>query len=183
MNRSVYFKYVTQYENKKILDLFLFDFGEQHEYAEAMSEILTLKATDEIRIHLNSTGGIIDSGIMLINTLKIINNPIQLFVESTASSMAANFACYFITHGYKVHIYENVFFMFHDYSTEFEGKGSDLGKEVSNSTKYYKELDQNYCCGFLTPTELKRINKGETLYVKNKEILKRIEAIINENKG
>ena len=135
------------YENKLISEKLLKEriiFLDKEINSETASKIvskllyLDSEGNDDIKIYINSPGGEISSGFMILDTINLIRSDVQTISVGTSESMAA-ILLLAGTKG-KRKILPNSKVMLHDLSGGAKGKYSDIITEVNEINKTHNKL-------------------------------------------
>ena len=145
-------------------------FKNSHEYYKLFDMLTKAKPNDEFNIILNNFGGMVHTGAQMVNALRYTKAKVRTIVAGPVYSMASLLAVAVDD----VTINDHTFLMFHHYSTWEMGKGSEVVAAVTNFEDYFAEFLIDTCDGFLTKSEMKRICKGEDIYIKAEEARQRI---------
>lgn len=163
--QSVTSKYVCFYLNGVIED--------PQNYAEMIHRIRMASANDVIEIHLNTPGGELDTGIQLINAMKSSAAHIITVLDSRAYSLGT---LIFLS-GDEYQVHDHCTMMFHNFSSQTYGKGNEQQSELDMLLKWFNKLMHRICHPFLSAEEIKRILKGEDIWLDTDEIRKRLNKI------
>lgn len=107
---------------------------------KAQREVLELAShgDDPIWIRINSPGGSVDAGLILIDTMKAVKAPIHCIVESSAYSMAA----IILTYCDKRYGMPHATFMLHEASYGTAGEDPQNRSKIDFLTKYLDRLHE-----------------------------------------
>lgn len=130
-------------------------------YNEFISDLAGMSSSDAVALYINSPGGRLDVGVSLIHAIVNCAAPVTAIVEAPSYSMASILACACS----KLHLCENTFLMFHNYSTLYGGKGGELMSSIHHNDSHFNQLMEDVCYPFLTKKELKKIQKDEDIYI------------------
>ena len=148
-------------------------------YYELFNLLNTATQNDHINIHLNNFGGMVHTGVQLINNINTTKANVQIHVEGPVYSMAAILGC--CIPNVKVHPF--AFYMFHDYSGGERGKGNEIEKSVANYRPFFRNFMHKVCSPFLTKAEIDKVVDGQDLYITAAEATKRFKKINSKKKG
>lgn len=106
----------------------------------AQKKLLELDAegNEPIWIRINSPGGSVDAGLILIDTLKAVDSPVHCIVESSAYSMAA----ILLTYCDKKYGMPHATFMLHEASYGTAGEDPSNRSKLDFLTKYLDRLHE-----------------------------------------
>lgn len=126
---------------------------------------------DEVNIYINSGGGRIDTGLMLINGIRGCKAPVTAYIHE-ASSMATciALACDNWVLG------EFSYFMLHTATWGVIGKDQEVISQVEFMKNYIDKFLKSMYSGFLTPSELATLAKGQDKWVDREELQTRLGA-------
>lgn len=150
------------------------EIGEPTEYVEMIHRIAVAAETDVIYIHLNTTGGQLDTGVQIINAMQTTEAHVVTILEGNAHSLGTMI---FLA-GDEMWVHENCMMMFHNFSGGVIGKGNELVRELEATVKWFNALVKTLYVPFLTEEELERILRGEDLWMMTPEIRERLLAVI-----
>lgn len=107
---------------------------------KAQKEVLELAShgDEPIWIRINSPGGSVDAGLILIDTMKAVKAPIHCIVESSAYSMAA----IILTYCDKRYGMPHATFMLHEASYGTAGEDPQNRSKIDFLTKYLDRLHE-----------------------------------------
>ena len=107
---------------------------------KAQKEVLELasQGDEPIWIRINSPGGSVDAGLILIDTMKAVKAPIHCIVESSAYSMAA----IILTYCDKRYGMPHATFMLHEASYGTAGEDPQNRSKIDFLTKYLDRLHE-----------------------------------------
>ena len=105
---------------------------------KAQKDLLDFAAqgNDPIWLRINSPGGSVDAGLILVDTMKSVEAPIYCVVESSAYSMAA----ILLTYCDKKYGMEHATFMLHEASYGTQGEDPQNRSKLDFLTKYLDSL-------------------------------------------
>jgi len=124
---------------------------------------------DEVLIHLNTPGGIIDSANMLYDA--IINCPGKTTAYLTGTVASAGTLIAMAVDNLEVA--EGTAFMAHNYSGGVAGKGHEMRAQQNFTDEQLSLFFGQVYAKFLTKSEIKEMIDGKDLWMGKKEILKR----------
>lgn len=156
------------------MDIYISDeFAEPLQYCEMIHVIRTATPNDTIRIHLNTPGGRLDTGVQLISAIRSTEAHIITVLDGVAHSMGALlFLC-----GHEMVVHDHGQLMFHTYSGGVMGKGSDIRGQTDATEDWFREIANDLCHPFMTRREIQRMLKGEDFWFQTEEIGKRLEKM------
>lgn len=165
------------YESGQIfreMDIYISDeFAEPLQYCEMIHVIRTATPNDTIRIHLNTPGGRLDTGVQLISAIRSCEGRVITVLDGIAHSMGAIlFLC-----GHEMVVHDHGQLMFHTYSGGVVGKGSDIRGQTDAVEDWYREIANDICHPFMTRREIQRMLKGEDFWFQTEAISQRLEKM------
>ena len=128
---------------------------------------------DVIYLHLNTSGGRLDTGVQLINAMK--NS--QAKVVTVLECMAYSLGTLIFLSGHELVVNDNCVMMLHNFKGGVIGKGNELTSQLDATVKWFNMLAKEIYIPFLTEDEFNRILKGEDLWMQSAEIRKRLENV------
>lgn len=138
-------------------------------YKLFISDMQSLKKEDRVTILLNSGGGRVDVGMMLIQAIQDCQAYVKIIVKHPCYSMGALIAL----SGDELEMKDNTFLMFHDYSGISFGKGNEQFSKCEAFNKVFNSIFRKISKPFLTEAECKKVLKGQDLYIHNDEDIDR----------
>jgi ATP-dependent protease ClpP protease subunit len=143
-------------------------YGAIEEFSHYKTLIAALKEAQEgdiIKLLINSPGGSVDVGMMIVQAMQMSRAIIVADVVYPSYSMGAIIA----VAGDFLVMQPHSFLMFHTYSTGMGGKSGDLIKMLSHDDDSLKGMMSDICTPFLTKAELKKMHAGDDLYITAKD--------------
>jgi ATP-dependent protease ClpP protease subunit len=143
-------------------------YGAIDEFSHYKTLIAALKEAQEgdmIHLLINSTGGSVDVGMMIVQAMQSSKATVITNVVYPSYSMGAIIA----VAGDYLTMQPHSFLMFHTYSTGMGGKSGDLIKLLSHDDESLKGMMQDICVPFLTKNELKKMHAGDDIYITAKD--------------
>lgn len=153
------------------------EIGEPADYVEMIHRIRNATPADIVFVHLNTPGGRIDTGVQLINAMKSSAAKVVTVLESTAYSLGT---LIFLA-GDEMVVHDNCMMMFHNFRSGVTGKGNEQAVQISAQIRWFGQLAERTYVPFLTKDELKRVLRGEDLWMQSAEIRKRLERATKQH--
>lgn len=152
------------------------DIGDPDQYSEMIHRILMASPNDVIYIHLNTSGGRLDTGVQIINAMQ--NSAAKII--TVLDGMAYSLGTLIFLSADEMIVNENCMAMFHNFRGGVVGKGNEITSQLEATVKWFSELAKQIYIPFLTEEELRRIIKGEDLWMRSTEIRKRLEKMAKD---
>lgn len=150
--------------------------GNPEHYTEMVHRITFAHPTDTIHIHLNTSGGTLETGVQLINAMRNSQAKVVTVLEATAYSLGTLiFLC-----GDEMVVNDHCMMMFHNFNGGIIGKGNELVSQLAATVQWFDALARDIYVPFLTREEVERISRGEDMWMLTPEIKTRLERMINE---
>lgn len=130
-------------------------------YRDLIDGLRQLKPEDTVVLHINNFGGYVHTGLEIITAMEDSPAHIIARVESPSYSMASLIACA----ADELYIADQAFLMFHTYSGNFGGKGSDAGKSIEALDSLMERVLKKYCSKLLTDEQIQDMLNGVDIYV------------------
>lgn len=146
---------------------------EPERYTEMVHQIRSASQNDLVHIHLNTPGGMVATGVQIINAIESTEATVITHLEGEVCSMGS---LIFLA-GHQMIAYQHSMLMFHNYSGGVYGKGHEQKAALEASEKWYSMIQDKICYPFLTKAELKRIKDGQDLWLHHDEVAKRLEKL------
>lgn len=144
--------------------------GHPPEYTDMIYQIASAGPSDVVYIHLNTPGGVLDTGVQLINAMQNSQAKIVTILEGSAYSLGT---LIFLA-GDEMVVHDNCMMMIHNFNGGLVGKGNELVSELEATIKWFAALAKNIYVPFLTEEELARVIKGEDMWMQSPEIRERL---------
>lgn len=148
------------------------------DYRDAMAILETAAPNDQVTISINSGGGRMDTGVMLINGIKACQAPVRAQIHADCGSMATGIAlaCDDWQLG------EFAYFFIHTATYGMLGKDQEVKTQAEFMDKYVDKFLKSLYTGFLSAKELKDVAAGKDLWITLEDeegkpgLAKRLEA-------
>jgi len=175
---SVFDNYVPIVKEGRHTDIYLTDTIEAPaEYTETCRVIERAYKEDTITLHINSGGGWVDSGFMLVDVIGRSNAVVTAQLSGTVASIATIIALSCD----KLVVAEHISWLSHNYSAGIQGKGGEMKAQMefmsSELAISFKQLHK----GFFTSVEMDGIIEDKDMWLNRTEILGRWEAMRTGN--
>ncbi len=135
-------------------------------YADFFEEMALLTANDKVTIRINSCGGRIEVGHMIVQAIQETKAYVKCVVAHASYSMASIIA----VAGDELVLMPNSLLMFHNYSTGMGGKGGELIQGALASDEYIRNIMNDVCTPFLSRDEMRQIAQDRDIYVKYNDV-------------
>jgi ATP-dependent Clp protease protease subunit len=131
---------------------------------------------DPIFLRINSPGGDVEAGFVLVDVMRAIRSPVECIVESKAHSMAAMLTTYCD----KVYIFPHATMMFHEASYGTLGEDPQIRSKVEFNTRYLDRISTEVAAnlGLSFEDYRKRIRDGWWLMAKEAVEAKAADAVV-----
>ena len=140
------------------------------EYDELIYTLNTASPAEIFHIHLNTPGGVVDSGIAIRNAIQSSKARViaHLYGSVASAGTMIALACD------DIEVTPNLSFMCHEISvSNMGGKFSDIKNMQNFYEKQFNKLSRDVYTGFLTEDEIARMHKGEELWFDGGEVKQR----------
>lgn len=175
--RKAYKQYEQTFQFQHIHYYLSEEIGGPDEYADMIHRILMADPNDSIFIHLNTTGGRLDTGVQLINAIQNSEAKITTVLDGMAYSLGT---LIFLASNEMI-VNDHGIIMFHNFRGGIIGKGNEIISELEATVKWFSDLAKQIYIPFLTEDEFNRILKGEDLWMRSTEIRKRLNNMAKNN--
>lgn len=127
---------------------------------------------DTINIHINTPGGIIDSAVMIINSIKNSKANVIGHLAGTVASAGTMIALSCNS----LKVANHTTFMIHNYSGGLRGKGHELKAQQAfvdaSLEAFFKDIYGN----FLSAKEIREVIDGKDMWINSEEVLARFNG-------
>lgn len=131
-------------------------------YSDFFEEMALLSDRDKVTLRINSGGGRIDVGHMIVQAIQETRAFVSCVIAHASYSMASIIAL----SGDELIMLPNSLLMFHNYSTGMGGKGGELIQGALASDEYIRSIMNDVCTPFLSRDEMRQIAQDRDIYVK-----------------
>jgi ATP-dependent protease ClpP protease subunit len=154
-----------------IYSFYLFDdIRDAESYVNWFHTIRNANANDIVKIHLNSSGGMVSTTIQFLRVLRETEAQVVISVEGNCMSAATMIFLAADT----VEVSPHSIFMFHNYSGGAAGKGGEIYTQVAHMQQWSEALLQDVYEGFLTKKEIQLILNGQDIWMTSEEVMTRV---------
>lgn len=171
--------YYEQRIIEKVHHYYLFgQIGEPRNYVGMVHHLLHASPDEKFFIHLNTHGGILETGVAIVNAILATKGHVVACLEAQAFSMGA--IIFLAAHEWVV--YDNTQLMFHNYSGETWGKGNEIVAHITAQEKWHREITKSIYIPFLSEEEYEKVLEGADLWFHPTEIRKRLNKVVKRHK-
>jgi ATP-dependent Clp protease protease subunit len=149
---------------------------EPHKYVDMIQRIQLAGSEEIIYVHLNTPGGMLDTGVQIINAMQSSKAHIIVSIEANCHSLGT--LIFLAADEFVVH--DNCLMMIHNFSGGVFGKGNEQQSQLEAQIKWFNSLAENLYVPFLTKVELDRVVKGEDIWLQSKEIRDRLNKMVKK---
>jgi len=151
------------------------EIGDPSDYVEMISKILTATENDVVYIHLNTSGGRLDTGMHIINAMRATNAHVVTILEAKAYSLGT---LIFLS-GDELQVHENCLMMFHHYTGGVVGKGHEQQAELDATNKWFAKLMKKIAMPFLAQEDVDAVLRGTDIWMDSDEVRKRLKKMFS----
>lgn len=165
--------FFTEHEDGRVYEYYLMGrIGDPENYLDLCMTLRTAKADDQVIIRINSLGGQVRTGSMIINAIKESEATVLGFIEADCGSMAT--FIFLACDAWAASPYAEWFS--HTFSSGNFGKESETFESAQFMRKQtHKRIREEYH-GFLTEEEIAGVLQGTDIYLDADEVMDRTEA-------
>lgn len=149
------------------------DIKEANKYYPLFNLLRTAEDYDSFIFYVNNYGGQVNTMVELVHALKATKADTYGVISGPIYSAAPLVTLAFK----KIHVHDNVFMMFHDYSGAEVGKGNEVEKSIKAYRQFWSVLFNDIVKGFLKKEEVTDILEGKDLYLNSKQIKARLRRL------
>jgi ATP-dependent protease ClpP protease subunit len=172
--RLPYTQFEYKYTAREIHFYISEDIGNPELYIEMIHTLNTATPNDVIYMHLNTSGGQLDTGVQIINAMK--NSPAK--VVTVLECMAHSLGTLLFLSGEELIVNDHCVMMFHNFRGGVIGKGNELTSQLNATVEWFTALAEQIYIPFLSKEEFQRIIKGEDIWMQSSEIRTRLENVV-----
>lgn len=140
-------------------------------YTDLFIFLRGLSKGDYVKLYINSSGGDLFTAMQLVNAIE--DSP--AFIESIIDGMCFSCAPIIALACDKITINPNALVMFHNFSTDYQGKGNEILVEIQAVTACYRKMLKKYASKVLDKVEIDNLMHGRDYYFNEKELKKRLK--------
>lgn len=144
--------------------------GAPSEYRDAIQVLETAGPNDVVYLCINSPGGRLDAGLMLINGIRSCEAEVIGQIHADCGSMATGIALACSSW----QLSEFSYFFIHTASHGMIGKAQEVQSQADFMNKYIDHFLKSMYTGFLSPKELEKVSKGEDMWIGSEELSERL---------
>ena len=162
---------VTETNEKRIVDFYLInEILDIKDYIDFLRAVDSCRPQDEIIVHINNYGGLMDVAMNIYDSLKLSPCNVTISVEGACCSCASMI----MLSGNCWNILPHSYVMIHCWSGAESGKWNEIKQQYKFDEqivqKQFKEIYKN----FLTDDEIEDCLNGKDFYFDSDEVIKRL---------
>jgi ATP-dependent protease ClpP protease subunit len=147
---------------------------EANEYIEWFDTIRNARATDTVKIYINSCGGDLYTALQFLRVLSETDAHVITSVEGACMSAATMI----FLHGDEFEVTPHSLFMFHNYSAGVFGKGGEMFDQLQFERAWSENFLREVYHDFLTPEEIKSMLDNKDIWMTSQQVLARIDLVL-----
>ena len=147
---------------------------EANEYVEWFDTIRNARATDTVKIYINSCGGDLYTALQFLRVLSETDAHVITSVEGACMSAATMI----FLHGDEFEVTPHSLFMFHNYSAGVFGKGGEMFDQLQFERAWSENFLREVYHDFLTPDEIKSMLDNKDIWMTSQQVLARIDLVL-----
>jgi ATP-dependent protease ClpP protease subunit len=156
------FKIISKPKSSSIHDVYISQsLSEASNYESLFNLFRSASSQDIINMYLGSPGGLVSTGVQLINSIKDSSATVNMIVDTPCYSMASVLA---LT-GSSLTFNNHTMLMFHNYSGGAYGRGAELMCQIKAHQEWVYTLFNEVCSPFLTDDEIDYIFQDGNIYI------------------
>ena len=148
--------------------------GPAYFYTEMIHVIRSASKGDVVYLHLNTTGGQLDTGIQIINAMRESQAHVIASIEAQAFSLGS--MIFLAADDYIVH--DNSMMMIHNFSSGMAGKGNEQRLRLEAITTMFDEFVRPIYVPFITDVEYEDVIEGKDMWLHASEIKERLDEMV-----
>lgn len=171
--------FITEFKDHNRIDYYLTgSIGDPEDYIELCHIIRSSPAEDVVVLHINSPGGQVRTGNMIINAISEANCTVVGYIEHDCGSMATYI--FLACHTWAVS--ENAEFFVHTCTSGSYGKEHETFEQAAFLRRQVHKMIRRSYANFLTDEEIGRVIGGNDIYLDADEVLDRLPAYAESRK-
>ena len=147
---------------------------EATEYTEWFDTIRNARASDVVKIYINSCGGDLYTALQFLRVLSETAAHVITSVEGACMSAATMI----FLHGDEFEVTPHSLFMFHNYSAGVFGKGGEMFDQLQFERAWSENFLREVYHDFLTPDEIKSMLDNKDIWLTSEQVLARIDLVL-----
>jgi ATP-dependent protease ClpP protease subunit len=147
------------------------EIGHPEEYVSLCQLLRSMSQVDRMTLHINSTGGRLDTTIMLINAIRECAGIVHSFIEYECASAVTLIFLSCSEWSWS----QQAKFMTHTASYGSYGKEGEVFAEVTFNRVHLHKMLRDFYTGFLTDTEIQQVIGGLDIYLDADQIAERMD--------
>jgi ATP-dependent protease ClpP protease subunit len=147
---------------------------EATEYTEWFDIIRNARATDTVKIYINSGGGDLYTALQFLRVLSETEAHVITSVEGACMSAATMI----FLHGDEFEVTPHSLFMFHNYSAGVFGKGGEMFDQLQFERAWSENFLREVYHDFLTTDEIKSMLDNKDIWMTSEQVLARIDIVL-----
>jgi ATP-dependent protease ClpP protease subunit len=147
---------------------------EPTEYTEWFDIIRNARATDTVKIYINSGGGDLYTALQFLRVLSETEAHVITSVEGACMSAATMI----FLHGDEFEVTPHSLFMFHNYSAGVFGKGGEMFDQLQFERAWSENFLREVYHDFLTTDEIKSMLDNKDIWMTSEQVLARIDIVL-----
>ena len=148
--------------------------GPAYYYTEMIHVIRSANKGDVVYLHLNTTGGQLDTGIQIINAMRESQAHVIASIEAQAFSLGS--MIFLAADDYIVH--ENSMMMIHNFSSGMAGKGNEQRLRLEAITTMFDEFVRPIYVPFISDAEYEDVIEGKDMWLHASDIKDRLDEMV-----
>ena len=147
---------------------------EANEYVEWFDTIRNARATDTVKIYINSCGGDLYTALQFLRVLSETDAHVITSVEGACMSAATMI----FLHGDEFEVTPHSLFMFHNYSAGVFGKGGEMFDQLQFERAWSENFLSEVYKDFLTPDEIQSMLHNKDIWMTSEQVMARIDLLL-----
>lgn len=148
---------------------------EASEYVEWFDTIRNAGESDEIKIYINSGGGVLDTALQFMRVLS--ETPALVTCSVEGSCMSAATMVFLCADAFE--ITPHSLFMFHNYSGGIFGKGGEIYDQALFEREWSRTLLNDVYKDFLNAQEIASLLDNKDIWLTSEEVMTRVQHLVS----
>lgn len=151
------------------------EIGDPSEYIQMIHKIRMAGPDEVIFIHLNTSGGVLATGVQIINAMEASQAHIIVSVEAESHSLGT--LIFLAADEFVVH--DNCMMMFHNFSGGVFGKGHEQKSQLEATIEWFETMARKKYIPFMSEEEFQSMVDGKDIWMQSEEIRERLTNMVN----
>lgn len=164
-----------------LLDVYIIgDIEEPENYIEVFDKIRSMGELDVIKLHINSCGGYLSTGVQFMRCLR--DTPARVIASVEGDCMSCATILLLAATSFEISDHSSI--LCHHYRGGTAGRGNQMRDQLMFETRWSEKLFRHVYADFLTEEEITGMIEGKEIFLDSDETIERLKtrAVIREER-